>query len=493
MRKKRSCPPPVAAAAVFFFLSLFQFAPLFADCDGYGSDQCRIRIDLHKSHVQTTDRDITRAAVADPDIADIQVITPRQILLISKGKTGATNLIVWHGDDHADLYEVTVAIPDAYYTAIQNRIDRLVPDADIDVVPGAQGVLLSGRVESLRMLESVLSSVESFGVPYENLITVAASQQVQLEVTVAEISKSGAKQMGLGFLNNSDLSIGLFSSGSVTGNMTGSETVVPESSYTTINTLTGIVTQYTNKGGTSKDLSSEMELFSPFASAFQLAIQGNDAMGILSVLKGQGLARVLATPTLVAMSGQEAEFLVGGEFPVPIQDDDAATIQFKEFGVLLRFTPMVVDRETITIQVAPEVSTVDYSLSVYSGGVAVPGIKTRRGATTLQLKDGQSFIMAGLLSEEVSSNTSKVPFLGDIPILGTLFTSKEFQKNETELMILVTPRLVRALNPDETPALPGEDHAANVGDADFFLLNRRLDLEPTTGNPEFHGATGFVK
>ena len=135
------------------------------------------------------------------------------------------------------------------------------------------------------------------------------------------------------------------------------------------------------------------------------------------------------------MSGQEAEFLVGGEFPVPMESGDGqTTIDYKTFGIMLRFTPMVVAPETITVQVEPEISNVDYSLAVTSGGVSVPGLKTRRGSTTLQLKDGQTFVMAGLLQEDISTVVNKVPFLGDIPYLGGLFTSKQFQKNESELI-----------------------------------------------------------
>jgi pilus assembly protein CpaC len=340
----------------------------------------------------------------------------------------------------------------------------------------------------------VLTAVKSFDVNVINMITVSGSQQVQLEVNIAEVSKSGSKQMGLGFINNSDWNIGLFPSGS----FSGASAAVGDSS-----------------GG----VTSGLDLASPFASAFQLAVHSlsGDTVGILSILKGQGLARILATPTLVTMSGQEADFLVGGEFPVPVPGDNGSTnVTFKEFGILLRFTPMVVDKETITIRVEPEVSSVDYSLGVISGGVSVPGISTRRGATTLQLKDGQSFVMAGLLKEESATTISKFPFLGDIPIIGSLFTSKSFQKSESELMIMVTPRLVRALNADELPPLPGAAERSNVSDVDFFLRNlpperpaQKSDApvqpeaalpqpqaaphpRPADQPPVFTGATGFA-
>jgi pilus assembly protein CpaC len=248
-----------------------------------------------------------------------------------------------------------------------------------------------------------------------------------------------------------------------------------------------------------------MNLASPFGSAFQVALHAveDDTLAILSLLKGQGLSRILASPTLVTMSGQEAEFMVGGEYPYPIQGDSGhVSIEFKRFGVMLRFTPMLVGKETLTIQVEPEVSSLDFSLTVSSAGVAVPGLRTRRGSTTLQLKDGQTFAMAGLLNEETRTVLNKIPFLGDIPILGALFTSKEFQKSESELVIIVTPRLVRAMNPDEVPRLPGEGENDNVSDADFFLLNRvrnpgpppSVDLDPNSGDLQgFTGETGFAR
>ncbi len=463
-------------------------------CQEFGSNRCRIDIELHKSHVQTTDRDITRVAVADPDIADIQLITPRQVLVLAGNKPGGTNLILWHGDDEAVVYEIKVFIPDDLIQALRRHIALLAPRASVAVVPTGKNIILNGTVNSQRELNRVLAAAKSFDVSVTNMLTVSGSQQVQLEVKIAEVSKSGSKQMGLGFINQSDWNIGLFPSGSFSATSTVGE-------------------NYTG-------LSSELSLESPFASAFQLALhsQSGDTVGILGILKGQGLARILATPTLVTMSGQEADFLVGGEFPIPVAGQNGAiSITYKEFGILLRFTPVVVDKETITIQVAPEVSSVDYSLGVVSGGVSVPGISTRRGAATLQLKDGQSFVMAGLLKEETATTISKFPFLGDLPIIGSLFTSKSFQKNESELMIMVTPRLVRALNADELPPLPGAGERDNISDVDFFLRNlppvrQKADAEnppePETAQPKapaapqpgaetpvpaFRGATGFAE
>jgi pilus assembly protein CpaC len=433
-----------------------------------------IDVEIHKSRLMQTDRAITRISVADPKIANYHLITPTQFLVIAANKVGATNLVVWHGDKIAQVYDVNVFIPGDLILEIGRRIGRLVPQARVTVTPSEKGAILSGTVSSQHIHERVLLVADSFGIPIVNLMTVTGSQQVQLEVKIAEVSRSGAKKMGLGFLFKEDLQVGLFPNGGVTGTMTAANSHMPKTTTTVADTISGTISQSTSSGGISQSLTSSMDLLSPFGSAFQLALHGvsDDYLGILSLLKSQGLAQLLATPTLVTMSGQEAEFLVGGEFPIPIQGDNSrTTVEFKRFGIILRFTPYVVGRESITIQVAPEVSNPDYSLAIFSGGVAVPGLKTRRGATTLQLKDGQTFVMAGLLREEMRSTVNKMPLLGDLPVLGTLFTSKEFQQNESELIVMVTPRLVRALNPEEVPALP-ESTADDVSDLDFFLLNQ---------------------
>jgi len=458
-------------------------------CSSKDPTRCRIDIELHKSVVKRTDRPITRISIADPEIADYHLITPSQILLIAKQKIGVTNLIVWYDEESIEVFEIRVFVAGDLIQTIQNALKAIVPEADIRMGNGPNGLLLYGDVDGQETLDTALKVVSSYVQAYTNLITVRGSQQVQLSVRIAEVSRSGLKQMGLGFLTNRDWSIGLFPSGSASGASSASSSQTPLTTETVANALEQTVTQTTTSGGLSKRLSSDYTLNSAFSSAFQLALHSlnDDFLGILSILKGQNLARILASPTLVTMSGQEAEFLVGGEFPVPMESGDGqTTIDYKTFGIMLRFTPMVVAPETITVQVEPEISNVDYSLAVTSGGVSVPGLKTRRGSTTLQLKDGQTFVMAGLLQEDISTVVNKVPFLGDIPYLGGLFTSKQFQKNESELMIVVTPRLVRALNPDEVPPLPGENEMGLIGDTDFFLKNQTEppppDDEPQAGD-----------
>ncbi|MBN1905182.1 MAG: type II and III secretion system protein family protein [Deltaproteobacteria bacterium] len=489
------------------YICLMSFFPANADtCSDLAESGCRIDIEMHKSFVKQSNETITKIAIADPEIADVQLITPKQALIISRKNTGTTSLTVWHGEERAEVYNVRVYVPRDLIQDVRESLSLMVPEARVNIIPAKEGVILDGEVDSQEMLERVLNIVRAYVDVDENnnLISIVGSQLVQLEVRIAEISRSGMKQMGLGFLNNNDWSIGLFSSGSAEGSSTVHNYAIPATLTETIDAF-GNYTRSISEGGVTRNTNSAINISSPFSSAFQIALHSvkDDSLAILSLLKGQGLSRVLASPTLVAMSGQEAEFMVGGEYPYPVRGGDSGdvTVDYKRFGIMLGFTPTVVGKDTISIQVRPEVSSLDYASGISSGGVTVPGIRTRRGSTTLQLKDGQTFAMAGLISEEVQWSLNKVPFLGDIPVLGALFTSKEYQRSETELVIIVTPRLVRAMNPQEVPPLPGEDQNDNISDSDFFLRNRVSNPDKNKINQEadslpaskFSGKTGFSR
>ena len=478
-------------------------------------------------------KDFYRVAVGDAKIASVRAVSKRQIL-IKGSRPGWTNLIIWYRDNTVKVYDFRVKIDPKMISDVEDLIKKLVPTSAVHVVPANQDLLLEGEVESMEDMQRVLQIVSAFfsfkekrrgeegeegkssttinigtgtNNNYEtnenerqleqnldmtvaiknNLIILKGAQQVQLEVKIAEVSRSSMKKLGLGFLNNRDWSIGVFPAGKVSGEMSLAKHSPTDSS----------------ESSTTAALSSAAEIASPFGAAFQVLLHSSsdDSLAILSLLKGQGIARMLATPTLVTMSGQTASFNVGGEFPVPTTDSEGqTTINYKEYGVILRFTPTIVGKETITLNVSPEVSEPDWSVGTASGGVAVPGVKTRKGHSTLQLKDGQTFVMAGLLKEDSYSVINKIPFLGEIPIIGTLFTSKEYQKKETELVIIVTPHLVRPLNRGEVPPLPGEDIMDNVSDIDFFLLNRTM-RNIGMGNknwsektkPAFAGEMGFER
>lgn len=445
-----------------------------------------IEVAPHTSLVWNTQKPVTRVAVADPKLADIELLTTTQLLIVAQEKAGVTSLILWHGDRETEVYRIRVRLPDSLWGEIQSAIDRLVPGAHVKVERlGEDGVALDGTVENQKDLDRILEVTKKFAPTFTNMVTLRGSQQVQLEVKVAEVSRSGIKQMGLGFLLDKDYKIGLSPSGTMAGTMSGTSAAEAGIRQTT------------------SSLDSTASLSSPFGSAFQVLIHlvGNDTLLLLNLLKSQGLSRLLASPTLVTMNGQRAEFLVGGEFPYPWTATDNGTtstsIQFKQFGIILGFTPYIVDKETVTLVVEPEVSALDYSVLTVSGGTTVPGISTRRAQSTIQLKDGQVFAMAGLLREETTSSVSKIPFLGDIPVLGTFFTSKSYEDRETELVIIVCPRIVTAMSAAHAPPLPGGPVRTRLGDLEFFVNNRAVaeraassgDAPPRT--PRFKGEIGF--
>ena len=425
---------------------------------------------------------ITRASVANEKIADVRVLTPTQILVVATtkgGAAGSTTLIVWQENGAVQVVDVAVytAIPQWVIASLQQRIAQLTPGVEVKVspasaTPGEQRIILSGTVPSIAVLNEVVTIAESYQIGYYNLMRVGGPQQVQLKVVVAEVSKSGLKQMGLSFIRLSERFSMLMAKGG----------------------------DFSFEGDTDSGITLMEDLSSPFSSAFNLALLSskNNIGGVLALLKNQGLARTLATPTLVTMNGQQAEFLVGGTLMIPKQGDNGATnIEEKDYGIMLKFTPYILGENAITLEVAPEVSAPDYSLGTSSGGTSVPGLTQRKASTTLQLRPGQTFAMAGLIKEEFHETLNKVPFLGDIPYIGTAFTSKETQHSESELVIMVTPTIVRPMAADQVPELPGSRFPSKLSDADFFIKNRFRRQAPTekgrTAAQGYKGMTGFVK
>ena len=223
------------------------------------------------------------------------------------------------------------------------------------------------------------------------------------------------------------------------------------------------------------------------ASPLNLFLMGGNTMAFLRALQTQGALRALAEPNLIAMSGQEASFLAGGEYPVPVVQSSGersnVTIVFKEYGIRLNFKPTIIDEDHIRLELEPEVSTLDFANGVKFDGFLVPGLRTRRAKTGIELRDGQSFALAGLLDNSETQTLSKVPGIGDIPILGNLFKSKNFQRNETELMFIVTAQLVKPVNRDELPAIPNVESLKN---------GSLLGVEPKGAGANLVGPSGFM-
>jgi pilus assembly protein CpaC len=329
---------------------------------------------------------------------------------------------------------------------LKETIYKILPDEkDIRVIPTGDSITLSGTVSSTSNLSQILALAESY-YPKKvvNLLEVGGVHQVMLEVRVAEMSRSLLRRIGFNFAYISD---GLTNFGlSLLSNITR----LPASGFP----------------------AASIEVSDRINAIFRFTGAGATWTTFIDALKEEGLLKIMAEPTLIALSGKTANFLAGGEFPIPVPQPSGVgttiTIEYKAFGVGLNFTPVVLSNKKISMQVAPEVSDLDFNRAVVIQGFVVPAINTRRASTTVELADGQSFAIAGLLSENVREVVSKFPILGDIPILGALFRSSSFQKNETELIIIVTPHLVKPLNLAKQ-TLP-TDQYIEPNDFEFYLL-----------------------
>jgi pilus assembly protein CpaC len=398
-----------------------------------------IALTAGRSTVLTTDFDITRIAVTNPVIADATVVQPREILLDGKA-AGTVSLIVWGSGGRGFVqYDIVVSPP---VTTLQQDLGRLFPGEDIRVSVSEDAIILSGRVSNnttmLRVGEIAAASAPKAKVV--NLLQLPASgtsEQVLLQVRFAEVNRRALSEIG----------VSLFTSPSGLGNFVG-RTTTQQFSAPAFENL-----QRTKVGGEVVSSSGEIT-FSDFMNIFFMS--NNLDFGVLvRALKESGFFQSLAEPNLIAYNGQEASFLAGGEIPVPIVSGNTGnvSVEWKEYGIRLTFKPTIAG-DMIRLRVKPEVSTLDFPNGVTIGGIRIPALSTRRAETDVELRDGQSFAIAGLMDNLSQDTQSKVPGLGDIPIIGALFRSRGTRAERTELLVVVTPRLVRPLNPDEVPPLP---------------------------------------
>ena len=406
-----------------------------------------LSLEVGQNRLLILSEQITRVSVAEPKVADLKVITPTQLLLTAKG-VGATDLTLWNRRDDPFVISLRVG---RNLEALRKQLKDLFPQETINVTAAGDLVVLSGEVGDVRVPERAAEVAKLHAERLTNLIHVRGNQQVQLEVKFAEVSRKGLREMSFNVFHRDAL-------GRFVGGMTGSTT----------NPGT-----FLNIPGTGP--ASTPQLYPPGAGgAFNVFFSGLPRFpfsAMVSLLESTGLAKILAEPTLVAMSGQEARFLAGGEFPIPMSTGLGATsVEWKKFGIILRFTPTVIDEGTIHLKLMAEVSDVDPTRGVVVGGFSLPGMTSRQSETTVRLGDGQSFAIAGLLSNRVRSNVDKIPLLGDLPILGMLFRSVNYQRDESELLVVVTARLTKPLAPHEVPALPTDDELNDPGDLELFLL-----------------------
>lgn len=469
---------------LFFGLTVALCLPAQAQGRRDDADQL-IEVSLGGSTVVRV-RSAGRVTLTDPSIADVQAAAGG--LLVIGRKVGETNLIL-SGSGRPFTYLVKVTLP---ARAIQSELRRMFPSEDIEARAVGGALVLVGAVNSAPVVaqaeEVALGylaspSIAALGVKPQviNLLRVKGRQQVQLEVTFAEVQRTSLREMGVNFVGgaqNGQLGTA-FGQGAVIDTNPRSvqagrpQSVVPGQPAARFNPNSG---NNTPMGAI---------FFGIRNGAFPFA-------ATLNILAQKLLAKTLAQPTLVAMSGEKAEFLAGGELPIAVPSGpQQIAIQFKRFGIQLAFTPTVLDDRTIQLDTGVSVSAPDASLSVTLGGLRVPALTTRSSTTTVRLRDGQSFAIAGLLSSEMTNIVRKVPGFGDIPILGALFSSKEFSRKETELVVVVTATLVDPMDTDAVPPLPGQDIISDPSDLELFLLNiheaNGKRVRPRRGEP-----MGFV-
>ncbi len=390
----------------------------------------RIVLTAGRSTVLPSEFDITRIAVTDPAVADAVVVQPREILIDGKAP-GTVSLIIWGATERRQL-DIVV---EPAVTNLQQQLEALFPGEDIKVNVNGEAVILSGRVSSTAVMLKAGqiaqdSSSKSRVINLLQLPGGPGSQQVMLQVRFAEVNRQALQELG----------ISLFTGADGYKNWIGRGTTQQFSAPTFDTTTEGKSTL----------------TFSDFLNLFVFNTKYN--MGaVIRALQSKGSLQSLAEPNLIAYNGQTASFLAGGEFPVPVVQggtgNNAVTVAWKEFGVRLSFTPTIAG-DVIRLHVRPEVSALDFNNGITLSGFRIPALTSRWAETEVELRDGQSFAIAGLLNNISQLNGAAVPVLGNLPIIGPLFRSKSESKQQTELMVLITPQLVRPLEPDEVPRLP---------------------------------------
>jgi pilus assembly protein CpaC len=397
-----------------------------------------LRVMVGKSLLINTTERLRRVSITDPAIANAQVITPTQILVHGKAP-GEISLLIWDELERSRSFDLRV---DVDVSACAEEERRVFPDEQIVVTPSRAAIVLSGHVTTEDVAKRAGDLASAYSPRVVNVLTFGpvGAQEVLLQVKFAEVDRAALTQLGVNFVSNG----GGNTIGTITTGQFGA--FGPENLQKTQTTSTLGGTATTNSG--TQTINNVLNLF-----LFRPDINFGT---VIEALQTRNLLQILAEPNLIAVNGKEASFLAGGQFPFPIVQPGAGftavTISFKDFGVTLKFTPVIMPNGNIHLKVAPEVSTLDFSNALTISGFTVPALSTRKAETEFELQDGQSFVIAGLLDNRVTDIYNKIPGLGDIPILGAFFRSRSLQKSNSELMVLCTVRRISPNN--EAPTLP---------------------------------------
>ena len=432
-------PAALALAASFLFLAS-SFPVLAAPAAGAEVPSTTISIAVGKSKLVELPGAYSDVMIADPKIADILPLNSHSVYVVGKGM-GATALTVY-GAGKRVIYASDVIVS-ADLDGFKTRVHEILPDENhISVSPANQSIVLSGTVSSPAVLQQVVTLADTYNPgKVVNMMSVQGTQQVMLSVRFVEMERNAAKDLRL--------------------NVQQTQTTTnPQVTVLTGDTLVNTAATALNSFG---------------AATLMWKLGGGNLSLLFDALETKGLVKTLAEPTLVTMSGDTANFLAGGEFPIPISQSNTAgtgqlptiTVEFKSFGISLAFTPTILQDGLINLVVNPEVSSIDPTTSIKLGLIEVPGIKIRRAHTTVELRDGESFTIAGLLSDNYENSIRQYPFIGDLPIIGALFRSTGFQHKQTELVIVVTPHLV---TPRRAYAATPADMFVPPSDFELFLF-----------------------
>lgn len=444
-----------------------QQLPSVAEVSHAGS----VNVDIGRSVVVEAPWPASRVSVTSPQIADVEVLTPSRVLVMGKS-IGTTDLIMWNNQEEAWQTQVDVDID---LPRFKDELLRFFPGSALEIQRSDDVIIVSGAVARAEEVDRLHRYLDATELKYVDLSNVAGVHQVEIEVRVAEASRTALRELGVNTLHAGDDFFGATSPGASTGGaLVPINMGVPEGAA---------VAQNIPFEFTSDVVSSPLvTLIAGFPRA--------DLELFVRALAENGYVRILAEPNLTALSGEEASFLAGGEFPIPVVQSGlgggvpSISIEYKQFGVQLTFRPMVLGDGAIRLYVDTEVSDISERGSVEIQGFRVPAITTRRAATTLELASGQMFGMAGLIQQTTQARASRLPWLGDVPVVGALFSSKRYEHGETELVVLVRASLVEPLSTTDTVPVPGDLHRP-PDDVELYLEGRlESGKPPETPTPD---------
>ncbi len=433
-----------------------------------GSATTPLNVPMNRAVVVESDVPFAELSIANPGIADISTLSDRSIYVL--GKTPGRTTLTLLAPDGKLIANVEVQVsPDI--AEFKERLQQILPGETIEVRTANDGIVLSGTVSSTAKLDRALDLANRYAPErVSNLMSVGGTQQVMLKVRFAEMQRSVSKSLSA--------SIGV-SGGTNAGIHAGSGVLSTGSTLTSVLAGNNIASPNPAEGRATLGFS---------AGSLEFAV-------LLEALESKGVVRTLAEPNLTALSGQEAKFLAGGEYPIPVSSDNGSiSVEYKPFGVEMSFTPTVVDGDIINLQINAAVSSIDTTTTLQNNGFTINAFKRRETSTTVEMRDGESFAIAGLLQDDFRDLNGQVPWLGDIPILGALFRSAEYQRAQSELVIIVTPHLVSPTRGDAL-ALP-TDRVRIPTEKDLFLFGnvarRQKGAAGEVSRQDFNGSYGYV-